>query len=147
MMRVVNSKQAGKASPLVIVSMISLVVIVVLYFVSGSSPKTVTDEFMVALAKGETDKLVKLSYIEGSDPTKLREAWDFSTQVAAPYYRFIYRVAGATQADDNSASVTVYLNRGAGSEEKFAIELIKIAGEWKVDVSQINRSMYPALPR
>lgn len=136
-----------RINPLIAVAVLSILVIGSLFFVKGSSPKEIANEFMVALAKGDVNRLVALSYIKDMPPDELRKKWEFSTQIAGPYYQFVWRVGGESHPDSTSASAVIFLNRGQGDEERFEIPLTKIGDKWLVDVREINRNMFPAMPR
>ncbi len=140
-------KQSGKASVLVIVALICLAVVGLIFVLAGSSPKSIANDFMVALAKGDVDRLVSLSYLPDKDEAAVRKDWEFATQVAGPYYRFSWRVGAIGMPDDSNATVEMFLNRGQGDEEKFDLPMVLTNGKWLVDVGEVNRGMFPALPR
>jgi hypothetical protein len=118
-------------------------------------PSSVGAQFMDALARHDVDKLTELSYVDQSNPgaaeetrKRLREQWTFSVKVAGQYYTFFWRITGATTTSDTTGSVIVQLNKGGPNayDEKFELPLAKSGDKWKVDVTQISRVMFPALP-
>lgn len=130
---------------------IIVVMISIFLFLGRGSPEEVTNQFMTALAKGDVDKLVDLTYDRGGDKAELRKEWEFATHDAGKYYAFRWRVISEAQSSDTEANVELgvfrnALNRGA-YEERFGVALLKQNGKWKVDVLALNRQMYPALPR
>lgn len=146
-----HGKRAGRANWLIVSGILGLVVAVVLVFFSGEAPETAGTRFMTALATGDVNTLVKMSHAEGIPEQELRDQWTFATQVAAPHYRFVYRVTSGVQADANTASVRMSVVRNAerptSYEEKFELPLVKVNGQWKVDILSLDRRLYPALPR
>ena len=140
-------KRAGKVHFLVVAGIVGIIVVVALLFSGQQSPMTAADEFMRALAKGDIDKLVAMSYT--SQPKdKLREDWDFAVNKAGKYYQFMYKLKYMKQNDPNNAVVAMDLEkRSVGYAENFQLSMIKDGGEWKVDVRSISRNMVPALPR
>lgn len=140
-------KQSGRASILVIVAALCALGITGLLLFSSPSPKQVANEFMIALAKGDVDGLLRLGYLGNDTEKEAREKWEFATKVAGPYFRFKWTIGGMSQPDPESASVEIMLDTGTGSAEKFEMALLRIDGQWRVDVREINRSMYPGLPR
>lgn len=143
-------KRRGRANWLVILGSIGLVVIIALFFLGGRSASSVAAEFMSALGKHDVAKLTELSYMDGSTPEEVRKKWEYTVQVA-PYYRFRWQFLGESNPTPDSAAVRLWVWRDAQSpatyEEKFEIPLVKIDGNWKVDVRGLNRLMFPALPR
>lgn len=140
-------KQSGRASILIIVAVICAIGITGLITFSSASPKQVANEFMVALAKGDVDGLIRLGYLGDDTEQEAREKWEFATKVAGPYFRFKWQVGGMGQPDPESANVEILLDTGTGTAEKFELALLRINGQWRVDVREINRNMYPGLPR
>jgi hypothetical protein len=140
-------KRAGKVHFLVVAGIVGIVVVVALLLSGQKSPMTAADEFMRALAKGDVDTLVAMSYT--SQPKdELREDWDFAVNKAGKYYQFMYKLKYMKQNDPNNAVVAMDLEkRSVGYAENFQLSMVKDAGEWKVDVRSISRNMFPALPR
>jgi hypothetical protein len=124
--------------------------ILVLFFLGRDSPTAVGNEFLVALAKGDVDTLVKDSYYPGSKE-ELRKQWEFATQEAGVHFRFTWRVKDERQSSDTSASIQLGWTKNAGSpasyEDGTELPMVKDNGTWKVDVRALDHDMYPALPR
>ncbi len=142
-------RQAGRAHWITIAGIVGVLALVILVLFKRESPTTVANRFLIALAKGNVDDLVELSYYTG-DRAKLREQWTYATQVAGPYYSFRWTVVTAKEADENTASVKTFFERnyGYGSyPENLDIPLLKKDGKWLVDVRSLYRGMYPAMPR
>lgn len=135
---------------MVIAGVFGLIVVVALGFIGTPGPINTGREFMLALAKGDSKRLTELTYLGSQSKEQMLKKWDFATKVAAPYYRFTYRILDATQASDKVGSVRVFVTRHAeqpGSfEEHYDLPMLKEGGQWKVDVADIHRDMYPGLP-
>lgn len=144
-------RRRGRANWLVVLGLIGVVVIVVLFLIGGRSATSVAAEFMSALGKHDVAKLTELSYMDGDTPEQVRKKWEYTTQVAAPYYRFKWQFLGESSAAPDTSAVRLWVWRDAQSpasyEEKFEIPMVKVDGKWKVDVRGLNRLMYPGLPR
>ncbi len=146
-------KQSGRVSLVGLLGIFAVIVILVLFLFSKESLGSIGGRFMQALANGDVETLTKMSYMGDTPEDKVRDEWKFATQVAGLHYRFVYRVTGFVQADENRGSVRIGITRnadqGGGYEENSALPMVKDAksGLWKVDVRAINREMYPGLPR
>lgn len=140
-------KQAGRASILIILAVVCAIGITGLVIFSSASPKQIANDFMIALATGDVDNLLKIGYLGNDTETEAREKWEFATKVAGPYFRFKWRVGNMGQPDPESATVEIFMDTGTGSEEKYELSLLRRDGQWRVDVGEINRNMYPGLPR
>jgi hypothetical protein len=129
---------------------VGVVFIVVLFFLGKDSPSQVASQFLVALAKGDVDTLVKDSYYQGSEE-QLRKEWEFAVKEAGPYYRFVWRIKDERQSTDTAASIQLGWRKNATSpasyEDNTELPMVKDGGRWKVDVRAIDRELYPALPR
>ncbi len=150
-----SHRQAGRISILGLAIFAIVGMIVASMVFAKEDPSSVGAQFMDALARHDVDKLTELSYVDQSSPTeaektkaRLREQWTFSVKVAGQHYPFFWRISGATTTSDNSGSVIVQINKGGpnGYDEKFELPLAKSGDKWKVDVTQISRVMFPALP-
>ncbi|MGV3614878.1 MAG: hypothetical protein ACO1SV_06045 [Fimbriimonas sp.] len=143
--------QSGRVSLLGILGLLSFVLIAGLLFLSRESLNSVGGRFMSALAKGDVDTLTEMSYLGKRSPEEIRKMWTFSTKTAGKYYNFRYRITSARQADQKSGTVTMMFVRDADSpssyEEKRELPLVKVGEDWKVDVANITRDIYPGLPR
>lgn len=144
-------KTAGRLHWMVLFGGAAAAVVVGLLFFRSEAPKDVADQFMLALAKGDHQRLAELSVLEGASQEELAKKFDYTVHVAGPYYRFMWLVKTEHIHANGRASVDVDVTRDAASEtaypEKFAIDLVKVGDRWKVDVRSLPRGMYPGLPR
>lgn len=143
-------KGSGRVSLVGLLSVLALGLVVSVLFMSKESLGSVGSRFMSALSKGDVDSLTKMSYTDNKNQGDMRKQWETSVKVGK-YYNFFWRVLSSTQADANTGSVRVGVTKspesGSSYEENFALPMIKVGDEWKVDVKAISREMYPALPR
>ena len=106
---------------------------------------------MLALGERDVETLVRLSSAPGETPDQLRKEWRYATEIAGKRYRFAFRILMAKEANDNTASVALHVFRNADLDttypEKFELPMLKVDGNWLVEIRGINRQMYPALPR
>lgn len=141
--------RAGKVHIVPILAVVGVVVLAVLLFLARESPAAAADRFLVALAKGDVNRLMELSYF-GGDREELRRQWEFATQEAGKYYRFRYQIRFAKEVGD-TAAVSLEFERdafsGASFPENRQIPMVRQGGRWKVDVAAMTRDLYPALPR
>lgn len=143
-------KQSGRAHWLVILGAVGFIALVGLLFAGGSAPSPVAGEFMVALAKGDVNKLTELTYKGTKSEDEIKKDWDFTVHTASPYYRFTWKINDEHLLDDRDATVRLDVWRNMGPRaypEHYEIPLVKVNGAWKVRVEAINREMYPNLPR
>ncbi|HRJ26862.1 MAG TPA: hypothetical protein PLO61_05055 [Fimbriimonadaceae bacterium] len=145
-----NMTRAGRFNPIVVIGLISIAMIVVTLLFTRDQPTQAANRFMIALGRGQVDELMELSTFEGS-ADQIRKQWEYATQVAGPHYRFVYRILEYTPQGDNQAAVRIGLTRNvfgdAPYEELYDLPLRKVDGKWKVEVRNLARDMYPALPR
>jgi hypothetical protein len=143
-------KRSGRVHILVVLAVVAVVVFGFLIFFSGSGPTQTASDFLIALAKGDVDKLTELSYPD-EPQDKMHAEWANSVE-QAKYYRFIYRLVNTESASDDQASVNIKLEPNIGQPEDhqymqdFGIPLKKYNGQWKVLSKQLPRDMYPFLP-
>ncbi|MFQ3587076.1 MAG: hypothetical protein SNJ74_02280 [Fimbriimonadaceae bacterium] len=141
--------RAGKVHIIPILAAAGIILLAGLLFLARESPVSAADRFLVALAKGDVDQLMDLSYYAG-DREELRRQWEFATQEAGKYYRFRYKIRFAREVGD-TAAVSLEFERdalsGASFPENRQIPMVRDGGRWKVDVAAITRDLYPALPR
>jgi hypothetical protein len=135
----------------VLVSVVGIVLLFGSSLLFGSeSPQSVGSRFMTALAKGDVDQLAELSYPQ-ERKEDFRKQWDWAVNVAGPHYRFVWKVTGFTQLDEDTASVRMMVARNVMTpgtyEEKFELPMVREDNTWRVDVRAVNREMYPGLPR
>jgi hypothetical protein len=106
---------------------------------------------MEALAKHDVDTLTKMTMMTGASQDNIRKQWDFSVNKAERYYEFGYRIESSAQANDHAASVKVQMTKDIdhpGSyEELMELPMVKVDGQWKVDVRALSRDFYNCLPR
>lgn len=130
---------------------LGFLVVLVLVLRSQESPQTVGSKFMDALAKHDSETLADLSYSETKDKTTLKKEWDYAVNEVGYHYRFRWLVSGFTNSSDQSAAVRLMVRRNSDSPstyaEKFELPLVKREGRWKVPVAQINRKLFPGMPR
>ncbi|HMS54853.1 MAG TPA: hypothetical protein PKA27_05590 [Fimbriimonadaceae bacterium] len=144
-------KRAGRASPILILGIASILGIIVMLFFAGGGPLVPADKFMEALKGGDVDTLTKHSYIDGNTPEQVKEKWTFTMTKVAPHFRFVSRMGQAKQLTEDTAVVKVEVIRdvlgAAPYPETYELPMILVDGEWKVDVAQMERKMFPGLPR
>jgi hypothetical protein len=143
--------QSGRASLLSILAILAILMVVGLLAFTKESPNSVAGRFMAALQKGDVNTLTDMSYLGSDSKEDMRKQWDFAVNKAGRYYMMMFRVVGHNQPSPNTANVRMMVVRNADKpgayEEAFALPLIKVGDDWKVDVKAISREMYPALPR
>jgi hypothetical protein len=144
-------KKAGRALvPVIFALAVVIVGVMFLVLASSATPTSVANDFLVALAKGDTKNLASLGYIEGVSEDQAQKVWA-KTIDRSMYYRFVWRIKNAAQASPSNASVQMDVVKnadGPGSyPDDYELPLVKIDGKWRVDVRGISRAMYPGLPR
>lgn len=136
---------------MILLAPLALLVVVGLLMFSEESPEVATNKFLVALAKADTKTLARVSHMEGISEPELEKKWDKTVNQVAKHFIFTWRVVASSQASPERASVdlqfTKNLDNPSSYEEKFGIPLEKIDGKWKVLVSELDREMFPGLPR
>ena len=147
-----SMKQSGRISPLALGSVVSVVLLFVLLLVfSRESPSSAGTRFMVALQHHDVDTLTKMSMMEGLSEEDIRKQWDFTMNTAEKYYQFAYTLAGSTQSSPTTASLKVQMyhdaDRPGSYGELTEVPLVKVNGDWKVDVRGLSRDFYNCLPR
>lgn len=125
---------------------VGLLIIIGLLFGPRETPMSVANEFMDALARGDSKRLTELSYIGHGTAEELEKKWDFTVKVPGKYYRFTWQVRGETIESDTVATVKVDIDKGSGFADPMSIPLIKQDGKWKVDSYGLSRAIYPGLP-
>jgi len=143
--------QAGRVNVLLLGAIGSVVLILLVLFFGKESLSSVGVRFMSALAKGDVDTLTDMSYLGSEPKDSIRKKWDFAVNKVGKYYHFAWKVTSANQADANSGAVRLSVMRnvdsGGSYEENFQLPLVRTDGQWKVDVKNISREMFPGLPR
>ncbi len=121
-----------------------------IFAVRQQSPESAAQEFMVALATKDIKKLTELSHLE-SPIAPLEKQWDFCVNNAAKNYVFVWKWVGTVLTEEDRAvlKVDVYSFSGPFPElpDPFEFPLIKVDGQWKVDLQSLTRRFFPALPR
>lgn len=144
-------RRAGRVNILAIVAAVCAIAILGLFFMGRESLNSVGARFMTALAKHDVKTLSAMTFLDGSTPEEVEKQWDFAVNTAGKHYLFVWNITGATQATDTQGTVRMQVVRNAQSpsafEEKFELPLVKVDGQWKVDVRNISRELFPALPR
>jgi hypothetical protein len=143
-------KKAGRILLPLIGLILLLIVGAVFFLMADTSPTSVANDFLVALAKGDKKGLANLGYIEGASESQAEDIWA-KTLDRGEYFRFVWNIRQSAQSSPTHASVEFDLvrniDRGATKEDDFQIPLIKIDGHWRVEVRGIPRGIYPGLPR
>jgi hypothetical protein len=127
----------------------SIAFVVMLFVFTGQSPRGAAAEFMSALAQGDIKKLTDLSVVHNDGKDEISRKWTLAMNYGRNYI-FTWNITAVTQEGD---AATVRLERienplsPSAAPEKFELLLVKANGGWKVDVPQINRSMFPYLPQ
>ena len=65
---------------------------------------------------------------------------------------FTWRITDVTTVSDSTAAIKMQMRRDlkvhlGDDEMPFEIPVVKVNGEWKVPVYQIDREIYPYLPQ
>ncbi len=145
-----STKRAGKTHWIIVFAVLAIVGGFIVLLIPNKSAAKTANDFLVALAKDDREKLTDLTYWPDKSREQIRASWD-KTMEAAKHYRFAWKMVSEKDATEENTGVVVMVFRNAMSsgtfEEKFEIPLQKQNGEWKVDVRGINREMFPALPR
>ncbi len=143
-------RQAGRVHWIVLLGIIGAVVVAVGFFATfffGSSPEVQANRFLVALAKGDKEGVMRYGTSD-MDPAELEKAWAVTLD-RGEYYRFAWKIQGSTKQSEDSAVVNILINKGMNSQsydEPMSIPMIKQDGDWKVAVGELSRKMYPSLP-
>lgn len=135
---------------MIVAIVMGVLAIGVLLFANQQDPRQVANRFMISLAKGDVNQLCELSYYQG-DPEDLKKQWTFATQTAGKHFLFTWQLKDEKVASPTEAAVQMdftsnALSSGSYSENK-ELPMVKVDGKWKVDVTAIDRSIYPDLPR
>jgi hypothetical protein len=136
---------------MVLLGLVGAVLAAVFVLGGGESPSVAVNRFMIALARGDVETLTRMSHMPGESEESVRRQWDRAVNVVGPYYRFRWQVLTQTVPDERTANVQLWVWRNAASpgafEEKFGIPLVRVDGDWRIDVRGINRGMFPGMPR
>lgn len=128
---------------------LGIIAIIAMFLMSSESAATAGSRFMRALYTSDAKTLTDMTYWPNQDRSVTEEKWK-KTLGSTKYYSFTYKVmqGESSRADQANVRLLVERNTGAGSyEENFALPMIKKDGKWLVDVTNLNRNLYPWLPR
>jgi len=146
-----SMKQSGRISLLALGSLVCIVFVAGLMIFSRESAASAGTRFMVALQDHDVNTLTKMSMMQGASEPDIRKQWDFAVNTAEKYYQFGFRVEGASQASDNTASVKVRIIKDIDKPGSYDVlselPMVKVNNDWKVDVRSISRDFYNCLPR
>jgi hypothetical protein len=141
----------GRINMVLVVGIMVVVLLAFVIFVTRESVTTVGSRFMSALAKGDVNTLTEMTYLDGRGKEDVRKQWEFSVNEVGKHYRFAWKISSANESNGENAAVRLQVIRDlenpSAFEENFQLPLRKENGQWKVDVSNISRDMFPALPR
>jgi hypothetical protein len=144
-------KAAGRVNPLAVAVALLVMAAAVIFIFGRNSPTQTVIKFMNALVKGDVKTLTNLTYARDASQESISKQWDFAVNTAGTFYNFAYAVKDERHPDDNDATVDVTVVRDFGKKSSFpaeySIALVKVNGEWKVDVASMSHEIYPALPR
>jgi hypothetical protein len=140
---------SGRINLLLIAAIVIVAGMSVLFLSAGETPSSTVGRFMMALATDNEETLTNLSYMGDQPVEQTRKEWA-ETMKSTKNFLFAWRVVSDTE-NGNNAVVKLKFAKDARSkmayEDDLEIPLVKIQGKWKVDVRQIQRDMYPNLPR
>jgi hypothetical protein len=144
-------KRSGRFSPFIVVGVICLVMLVPLLFLTRTGPEKATAEFMGALGTANVEKLAELSIIGNHSVEERRKLWQESVGLSK-HYVFTWRITDVTKIDENHSAVILMVRRNlqirmGEDETKFQVPMVKTDAGWRVAVDQLNRDLYPYLPR
>ncbi len=139
----------GRVSFWTIAVVACVLAIFVLFFLGRESPGAASTKFLSALAELDLKTVTETSVLPGESQEELRKQWQRTLEVAK-YYRWSWKIVDTTRTTPEQATVKLRVWRnlegGASYDEPFELQLLKKDGRWKVDVSQLSREMFPALP-
>jgi len=139
-----------RVSPVSFLAIIAVVMIAFALLFTKPSMSQAGGEFMDALVRGNVDKLVSLTDMDGT-PDEIHKKWEQAVNVSGKHYDFAWTITGDTQSDANNGSVRLSVKRNVNNpstyDENFQLPMHMVDGKWKVRVGEINFQMYPGLPR
>ena len=142
---------AGKVSVTLIVVVAFVVGLVVILLTSGTTPTITAAKFMGALEDGDYKTLADLSHADGVPKEEFEEKWDYTMNVASKHFIFSYEIKTETKPGKDQAVVRMMYTKNAGSNgsfpEFFDLPMVRTDDGWKVLVYEMNREMFPGLPR
>ncbi len=141
------NRRSGKIHWMYAVGLLGILVIVAFFFRMGETPSSAGTKFMDALARGDAKTLTELSYAEGEPAESVQKKWEYTLAYPAKHYVFRWQTKADQGINAEQATYIVDLDRQAGYLEPFEIPMVKDQGRWKVDLYQLDRTMFPGLPR
>lgn len=144
-------KSSGRVHWLTLICIVGAVVVLFLLTLGSETPEQVVNKFFKGLATGDSKLLSEVTFLDGATPQQTETAWKKTVTETVPYFRFIWRVTATSTVAPDKASVDIMITKKAGDpasyEEKYGIPLEKRDGKWKVLVRDLDREMFPGLPR
>lgn len=144
-------RQAGRVNIVAVGAIVAVLMIAVVLIFSRQNVSEVASKFMSGLATGDVETLSSLTYMSETSDEDVKKKWSFAVNDAGKYYKFQWKILGAKENDEKTAAVRMHIwrnsNTAATYEENFQLPMVKVNGQWKVDVRAISREMYPGLPR
>jgi len=144
-------KRSGRFNPFIFVGVLCLLILIPLFVITKRNPENYASDFMVALSTGNADNLAKLSIIGNHNLEERRQLWQ-QTLDSSKYYTFTWRITDENNVSSDRAAVILMVRRNlqmkmGEDETKYELPLQKTDDGWKVVVDQMDRDMYPFLPR
>lgn len=144
-------RRAGRAHLIVILGLVGAVAAVALFLSGDESPRFAANRFLTSLLHGDVDTLVEMTYYPDKSKDEIRKQWEYATQVAGKHYLFAWKITTENKASEDRAAVRMFLYRNSETtdsyEEKYGLPMVRQDGKWLVDVQNMPRILYPALPR
>jgi hypothetical protein len=145
-----TKRERGRINPIIALGCLGVAVIVILMFMSSSSPEAAGERFMRALAAHDVRTLTEMSHLEKPE-RPLAEQWDECVNKRAKNYMFVWVWEGFHTEGTDAAVGKLHLVEFPGPEPKdsetFELPLLLVDGNWKVDLASLSRKFFPALPR
>lgn len=142
---------AIKITHIIAILMVVAVFVLVGMSLFSDSPQQAGGRFMDALARHDSQKLGQLSHVSGQSSEQMAQRWEKLVNGPAKHFRFYWRISGTSQASGDTAAVQMFVERDQGAptayEEKFELPMVKVEGQWKVDIRRLDRRIFPFLPR
>lgn len=140
------SKRAARFSPVLLFILAASFAVIAIIISRGTTPPDVAaNRFFYAMATRNVDDLMKYGYYPDADEAFIRRQWEYALTIAGRHYLFSWDMRGTVSETEDHAIVRVdFLRQWA---EPGDVSLVKVDGQWKVDVFSISRDLYPALPK
>jgi len=150
----VSMRQSGRINIITLLAIVGVVAVVGILFMSGESPSVAGNRFLLALHNRDVDAVAAMSYVDSDTkitPDQIKDKWAYTLNEATPSYQFVAKVNFSKLIAPEEAIISIEMYKDADSSssypELFQIKLIKQDGKWKVDIFDIPRKFYPALPK